>query len=198
VIAIVDYQAGNLVSVKKALDHLGAACRITSDPEAVRSASRIVLPGVGHFATTETLTDSGLREAISQAIAQGVPFLGICVGLQWLFEGSEESPLTKGLGIFPGQCTRFDAQMKVPHVGWNQIEHRAESKLLRGIASGAFAYYTHSYRAPVIDGTVATSDYGSAFAAMVERDRIFGVQFHPEKSAATGLRLLKNFCELPC
>ena len=197
-IAIVDYQAGNLASVKKAFDHLGAASQITSDPDFIRSASQIVLPGVGHFAATETLNRGGLREAITSAIEQGVPFLGICVGMQWLFEGSEESPPTKGLGFFAGKCTRFDSQMKVPHVGWNQIDTRAESKLLRGIASGEFVYYTHSYRAPVIDGAVATSHYGGPFAAIVERDHLFGVQFHPEKSAAFGLRLLKNFCELPC
>jgi glutamine amidotransferase len=198
VIAIVDYQAGNLASVKKAFDHLGAASRITSDPDFIRSAAKIVLPGVGHFAATETLNRGGLCEAIAGAIEEGVPFLGICVGMQWLFDGSEESLPTKGLGLFAGKCTRFDSQMKVPHVGWNQIEHRAESKLLRGIASGAFAYYTHSYRAPVIDGAVATSQYGGAFAAIVESENVFGVQFHPEKSAAFGLLLLKNFCELPC
>jgi glutamine amidotransferase len=153
---------------------------------------------VGNFAATETLVGTGLRDAIATAIDQGVPFLGICVGMQWLFAGSEEAPRTTGLDFFPGRCARFDSGLKVPHVGWNRIERLGNSRLLQGIENGAFAYYTHSYRAPVGDNTVATSNYGGAFSAVVERDNVFGVQFHPEKSSTTGLRLLRNFNHLPC
>jgi len=197
-IAIVDYKAGNLASVKKAFDYLGAKSQITSDPAIVDLAKKIVLPGVGHFAATESLGRSGLRDAIARAIKSGVPFLGICVGMQWLFARSEEAPGTNGLGIFGEVCARFDSAVKVPHVGWNRVEKRGESRLLRGICSGEFAYFAHSYRAPGNDATVGITDYSGAFAAVVERENVFGVQFHPEKSSATGLRLLRNFCDLAC
>jgi glutamine amidotransferase len=193
VIAIVDYQAGNLASVKKALDFCGAQSRITADPDVVAAAERIVLPGVGHFASTATLTSSGLRDAIAASIARGVPFLGICVGMQWMFEGSTEAPNVPGLGLFPGQCERFNCGLKVPHVGWNRLDIGGESRLLRDVAESPFVYFTHSYRATA-DGAVATADYGGNFAAVIERDNIFGVQFHPEKSSAAGLQILKNFC----
>jgi glutamine amidotransferase len=196
VIAIVDYQAGNLASVKKALDHVGATSQITADAALVARASKIILPGVGHFAATEALERSGLREAIDGAIARGVPFLGICVGMQWMFAGSEEAPQARGLALFPGSCARFPAGAKVPHVGWNRLDTRAPSRLLRGIEPGAFVYFTHSYRAPVGEGTVASTDYGEPFAAVIERGNLFGVQFHPEKSADAGLRMLRNFCEV--
>ena len=197
-IAIVDYKAGNLASVAKALDHLGFPCQVTSDPGALARAAKIVLPGVGHFAATAELGRSGLGDAIAQAIARGVPFLGICVGMQWMFAGSEEAPDVPGLGLFPGRCARFAAGVKVPHVGWNRIRRTGSSRLLEGIAPDAFVYYTHSYRAPVAGGAVAVTDYGDEFAAVVERDSVFGVQFHPEKSADAGLRLLRNFCEIAC
>jgi len=198
VIAIVDYKAGNLASVKKAFDHLGAKSQITSDPAIVDLAEKIVLPGVGHFASTESLGQSGLRDTIIAAIQRGTAFLGICVGMQWLFAGSEEAPATRGLGIFAGQCASFDSQLKVPHVGWNDISRDKDSRLFREIPPNEFVYFTHSYRAPASDGTIATCDYGGVFSAAVERDNIFGVQFHPEKSGAIGLQLLRNFCELPC
>lgn len=195
-IAIVDYRAGNLASVKKALDHLGFASVITSDPQAVVRADKIVLPGVGHFAATETLSAEGLRQAIAEAIQRGTPFLGICVGMQWLFESSEEAPGVPGLGVLAGRCARFPAEVKSPHVGWNQLQVRNGSQLLRGIPSGSHVYFTHSYRAPLVGETVAQCQYGGAFSAAVERENLFGVQFHPEKSGGHGLQMLRNFCAL--
>jgi glutamine amidotransferase len=194
-IAIVDYGAGNISSVKKALEHLGAEAQVTSDPRVIAAAEKIVVPGVGHFSRCESLNQD-LRPAVLQAIAAGKPFLGICVGMQWLFEGSTEAPNTPGAAIFAGECSRFSAEVKSPHVGWNQIQVRNGSRLLRGVHDGAFVYYTHSFRAPVVEQTVACTQYGGAFSAAVERDNVFGVQFHPEKSSATGLRILENLCAL--
>jgi imidazole glycerol-phosphate synthase subunit HisH len=196
VIAIVDYRAGNLVSVNKAVDHLGFRSTITSDPRAVERAEKVIVPGVGHFAATTTLADSGLRAAIAGAIERQTPFFGICVGMQWMFDSSEEAPGVSGLGTFPGCCTHFPPQVKAPHVGWNQLEVEPGSCLLRGVASGAFVYFTHSYRAPLVAGTVARCDYGGPFSAAVERGHLFGVQFHPEKSGDVGLTILENFCRL--
>ena len=195
-IAIVDYGAGNLVSVKKALDWLGQDSAITSDPADVCRARKIVLPGVGHFASTASLAKSGLQAAISEAITRKVPFLGICVGMQWMFSGSEESPETRGLDLFPGTCTRFAQNVKSPHVGWNQLEIASTSRLFRGLPSSPFVYFTHSYHAPLNGTTVASCEYGGKFSAAIERDLLFGVQFHPEKSGETGLRLLANFCAI--
>ena len=195
-IAIVDYGAGNLVSVKKALDWLGQECTITADPAVVRQSSKIVLPGVGNFASTTALASSGLQHAITESIARRIPFLGICVGMQWMFAGSTESPATPGLSLFPGQCVRFPASVKSPHVGWNQIEISSTSRLFRGLPTAPFVYFTHSYHAPVNDSTVACCEYGGKFSAGIERDLLFGVQFHPEKSGETGLRLLANFCAI--
>ncbi len=195
-IAIVDYGAGNLVSVKKALDYLGQECAITSDPGLVRNAKKIVLPGVGHFASTSALEGSGLKNAIVDGIKDGVPFLGICVGMQWMFERSQESPETVGLGVLEGECERFPASVKSPHVGWNQIEVAPSSRLFRGVVSSSFVYFTHSFRAPLTEFTVACCEYGGSFSAAVEREHLFGVQFHPEKSGETGLKILSNFCAL--
>ena len=196
-IAIVDYGAGNLVSVKKAFDWLGQECAITSDPKHVAKATKVVLPGVGHFASTASLGRLGLQAAIADAIGRAVPFLGICVGMQWMFERSQESPETQGLGVLNGECERFPASVKSPHVGWNSLESvRKDSKLLRGVADGGFVYYTHSWRAPVVDATVAVTEYGGGFTGVVERENVMGVQFHPEKSSAVGLQVLKNFVEL--
>jgi imidazole glycerol-phosphate synthase subunit HisH len=195
-IAIIDYGAGNLVSVKKALDWLGQDCAITSDPAEVRRARKIILPGVGHFASTAALARSGLQDAITEAIKKKAPFLGICVGMQWMFSGSEESPETRGLGLFPGTCARFPQTVKSPHVGWNQLETSSTSRLLRGLPPSPFVYFTHSYHAPVNGTTVACCEYGGKFSAAIERDLLFGVQFHPEKSGETGLRLLANFCAI--
>jgi glutamine amidotransferase len=195
-IAIVDYGAGNLVSVKKALDWLGAESAITSDPGLVAKASKIVLPGVGHFASTVALGRLGLQDAIATGIGRGIPFLGICVGMQWMFKRSQESPTTLGLGVLEGECERFPDSVKSPHVGWNQLEVASSSRLLRGVPSSAFVYFTHSYRAPVSDTTTACCEYGGRFSAAVERNHLFGVQFHPEKSGEIGLKLLGNFCAL--
>lgn len=196
-IAIVDYQAGNLTSVKKALDHLGAKTVATSDPAQVRKAEKILLPGVGHFAATKALDDSGLREVILEKIERQVPFLGICVGMQWMLASSQEAPDLQGLALWPGECSRFPAGVKSPHVGWNslQIRNRA-SRLLRGVAPESYVYFTHSYRIPLLAATAAECEYGGGFSAAVEQDNLFGVQFHPEKSGAVGLTILQNFCHL--
>jgi glutamine amidotransferase len=202
VIQVIDYKAGNLTSVVKALNYLGAQTNITQSPDDVRKADKIVLPGVGHFRATQLLHDLQLTEATREAIARGVPFLGICVGLQWLYQGSTEAESTDGLCAFGGKCERFPAtfngaELKSPHVGWNSLEDiRPDSKLLRGITNGEFVYYTHSWRAPVSRDTAASTSYGGPFTAAVERDNAMGVQFHPEKSSNTGLKLLRNFVEL--
>ena len=195
-IAIVDYGAGNLSSVKKAFDWLEQENVITANPEQVAMAAKIVLPGVGHFASTANLDQKGLRQAIGNAIARGVPFLGICVGMQWMLQGSAESPGTEGLGILKGNCERFPNDVKSPHVGWNSLQIDSGSRLFRGIQASSFVYFTHSFRVPLSDATVACCEYGGEFSAAVERDNGFGVQFHPEKSGETGLKLLSNFCSL--
>ncbi|HET8891177.1 MAG TPA: imidazole glycerol phosphate synthase subunit HisH [Candidatus Angelobacter sp.] len=194
-IAIVDYGAGNISSVKKALEHLGTDAQVTSDASVIAAAQKLIVPGVGHFTRCQTLNQS-MRAPILEAIKSGKPFLGICVGMQWLFAGSTEAPETPGAALFAGECSRFPASVKSPHVGWNQIEVGSNSRLLKGVSNGAFVYYTHSYRAPVVAETVACTNYGGAFSAAVEHDNVFGVQFHPEKSAETGLKILENFCAL--
>lgn len=196
-IAIIDYKAGNLTSVKKAFDHLGAETIVTEDPHQVSEADKIVLPGVGHFAATRALDDSGLREAIVRSIERGVPFLGICVGMQWMLASSEEAPDVHGLAIWPGECSRFPSGVKSPHVGWNSLRIRKNgSRLLRGVAPESYVYFTHSYRVPLLNATAAECEYGGGFSAAVEQENLFGVQFHPEKSGAAGLTILENFCHL--
>ncbi len=198
--AVIDYKAGNLTSVAKALRYLGADdILVTQEPSDVERANRIVLPGVGHFRSTELLHQLGLTQAVRSAVSRGTPFLGICVGLQWLYEGSTEAPGTAGLGYFAGQCEHFPAahngaELKSPHVGWNSLEGmRPDSRLLAGVEPGAFVYYTHSWRAPVSADTAAATLYGGAFTGAVERGNVMGVQFHPEKSGDAGLRVLRNF-----
>lgn len=202
-IAVIDYKAGNLTSVVKALRHLGAEdILVTQERSDVLRAKNIVLPGVGHFRSTQLLHELGLTEATREAVQNGTPFLGICVGLQWLYEGSTEAPETAGFGQFAGECEHFPAEfkgteLKSPHVGWNSLEQvRPDSRLLADVAPGSFVYYTHSWRAPVSEDTAATTLYGGAFTAAVERGNVMGVQFHPEKSAETGLRVLSNFLRL--
>jgi glutamine amidotransferase len=197
---VIDYKAGNLTSVLKALRHLGAEIAVTDgDLSRVESAERLVLPGVGHFGATKRLDDAGLTTAIRTAVARGVPFLGICVGMQWLYTGSTEAPDQAGLACFAEQCTRFaEGNGKVPHVGWNSLDVRPGSRLLADVEPGEFVYFTHSYRAPVTADTAATAHYIEPFAAAVERGNVMGVQFHPEKSGATGLKILRNFLESSC
>lgn len=196
-IAVIDYKAGNLASVMKALTALGATAQITEDPAVVRAAERVVLPGVGHFAATARLRETGIEAAVRDVIARSVPFLGICVGLQWLFEGSTEASAVAGLGLMRGCCTRFPETHKVPHVGWNTIEPAPQSRLLAGLPAQAFVYYTHSYRAPLVDETVGVTEYAGPFSGAVERGNLFGVQFHPEKSGDAGLQVLRNFLAVP-
>ncbi|HUN85300.1 MAG TPA: imidazole glycerol phosphate synthase subunit HisH [Terracidiphilus sp.] len=199
-VTVIDYKAGNLTSVLKALHHLGAEAQVSDgDVSLVESADRIVLPGVGNFAATTRLDATGLTPAIRAAIARGIPFLGICVGMQWLYAGSSEAAAQKGLGHFRESCTRFpDGAEKVPHVGWNSLEVRNGSRLLAGVEPGEHVYFTHSYKAPVTADTKAMAQYIEPFAAAVERANVMGVQFHPEKSSATGLRILRNFLEWKC
>jgi glutamine amidotransferase len=194
-VTVIDYKAGNLTSVLKALRHLGAEPEVTDrDAAAVKNADRIILPGVGHFQATERLDSTGLTEAIRDAIGRGIPFLGICVGMQWLYAGSSEAAQQPGLGHFNEACTRFpQSSEKVPHVGWNSLEARANSRLLAGVQAGEFVYFTHSYKAPVTADTAAIAEYIEPFAAAVERENVMGVQFHPEKSGVTGLKILSNF-----
>jgi glutamine amidotransferase len=194
-VTVIDYKAGNLTSVLKALHHLGAETVVTDgDLTLVETAERLVLPGVGHFAATERLDTTGLTPAIRAAIAHGIPFLGICVGMQWLFAGSSEAPRQPGLAHFAESCTHFaENKEKVPHVGWNSLDVRYGSRLLAGIEPGEYVYFTHSYKAPVTADTVAVTRYIEPFASAVERGNVMGVQFHPEKSGATGLKILSNF-----
>lgn len=196
-IAIIDYKAGNLTSVQKAFDHLGAETVVTADAAQVANADKIVLPGVGHFQATTTLDDAGLRDAVLSGIERGVPFLGICVGMQWMLASSEEAPDVHGLGLWPGECSRFPSGVKSPHVGWNSLGIRkTSSRLLYGVANGSYVYFTHSYRVPLLASTAAECEYGGGFSAAVEQDNLFGVQFHPEKSGAVGLKILENFVRL--
>jgi len=199
-VTVVDYKAGNLASVLKALRHLGAEVIVTDgDISLVESAERLVLPGVGHFAATKRLEDAGLSAAIRAVVARGIPFLGICVGMQWLYCGSTEAPNQPGLAHFADGCSRFpECEQKVPHVGWNSLDVRNGSRLLAGVEPGEYVYFTHSYRAPVTEDTAAVANYIELFAAAVERGNVMGVQFHPEKSGPTGLKILRNFLEWKC
>ena len=195
-IAVLDYDAGNLTSVKKAVDYLGYPCAVTSDPREVEGADKILLPGVGHFSATSNLQARGLSTVVRDAISRKIPLLGICLGMQWMFESSEEAPGVAGLAVLRGYCQRFTDQVKVPHVGWNHLQVRASGRLFEGIPSGTFMYFTHSYWAPVVECTTAECEYGSTFSAAIECGNVFGVQFHPEKSGDPGLEVLRNFCEL--
>ena len=204
-IALIDYGAGNLTSVRKALTHLGARFVTPAGPADLAAADAVIVPGVGHFEATAAL-DGGWRAAIRDAVDRGRPLLGICLGLQWLFEGSDEAPDLPGLGVMPGRCsliendaasetTRYRGGIfKVPHVGWNGIERRrAASWALDGVPDGAQVYFTHSYAAPVTADCAGATTYGVSFASVVERGLVVGAQFHPEKSGDVGLRVLSNF-----
>lgn len=201
-IALIDYRAGNLTSVRKALAAVGADVFTPEAPSDLDRARAIIVPGVGHFGSTRVL-DASWRGAIVACAGRGRPLLGICLGLQWLFEGSAEAPELPGLGLLPGRCFLLaggagpDApRVKVPHVGWNALAKRGPSRLLAGIPDLAQAYFTHSYAAPVTAECVATTDHGAPFASVVERGVVFGAQCHPEKSGEVGLALLRNFTAL--
>ena len=198
-IALIDYRAGNLTSVKNALATLGAAFIVPRAPEDLADAAGIIVPGVGHFGATRVL-DAPWTEAILARVGEGRPLLGICLGMQWLFEGSDEAPDLPGLGLLSGRCYRLGANgggVKVPHVGWNSLAiERGEATILEGVAPGAQVYFTHSYAAPRTGDSAAVTEHGEAFASVVQRGHVAGVQFHPEKSGDVGLHVLRNFLEL--
>ena len=199
-IALIDYGAGNLTSVKKALAAVGADFFVPDEPGALIGARGIVVPGVGHFGATRAL-DRAWVDAILDLVGDGKPLLGICLGMQWLFEGSEEAPDCPGLGVLGGRCRRLrvppgERRLKIPHVGWNLLEPRLDAGIIDGVPAGAQVYFTHSYVAPVTGDTVAATEHGERFASVVQRGQIAGVQFHPEKSGEVGLRILQNWLAL--
>ncbi len=206
-IALIDYKAGNLTSVKKALATLGADVIVPATAAELSNVQGIIVPGVGHFGATRALDQSWI-DAILERIGEGRPLFGICLGMQWLFEGSDEAPDSPGLGLLAGRCYRLGAgrsnevrlqpdQIKVPHVGWNSIQiQRDNASIVNGVANASQVYFTHSYVAPVTDDAVAVAEHGEPFAAVVQHGQISGVQFHPEKSGDVGLRILRNFLEL--
>jgi glutamine amidotransferase len=198
VIALIDYGAGNLTSVRKALAALDAEVFVPATPAELKTAGGVIVPGVGHFGATRAL-DSSWTDEILALVGAGRPLLGICLGMQWLFEGSEEAPECPGLGVLSGRCRRLageQAGLKVPHVGWNALERRADAPILERVPAGAQVYFTHSYAAPVTAVTVAATEHGETFASVVERGQIAGVQFHPEKSGEVGLQILRNWLRL--
>jgi imidazole glycerol-phosphate synthase subunit HisH len=196
-ITILDYGAGNLRSVQNTLAEIGATYELVSDAPGLSGATKIILPGVGHFGQMmRALDQMQVRDALVERIRAGVPFLGICLGLQALFESSEEAPEQRGLGLFPGEIRRFPATARVPHMGWNAIEPRNGGKLLSNLAPHAYLYFAHSYYAPLNDATAATCRYNVSYTAALETKNIFGVQFHPEKSGPLGLQIVRNFVEL--
>jgi imidazole glycerol phosphate synthase glutamine amidotransferase subunit len=197
VITILDYGAGNLRSVQNTLSEIGADYELVRDSAGLSAAHKIILPGVGHFGQIMRALDRmQVRETLLERIRAGVPFLGICLGLQALFESSEEAPQERGLGLFEGEIRRFPATSRVPHMGWNEIEPRQGAKLLKNLAPHPFLYFAHSYYAPLNDATAATCQYDVPYTAVLETKNIFGVQFHPEKSGPLGLKIVGNFVEL--
>jgi len=199
VIAVLDYGAGNLRSVANALNALEVPHEVVQDAPALRAAGKIILPGVGHFGQMIRALDAlQVREALLDRIRAGVPFLGVCLGLQALFERSAEAPEAAGLGVFPGGVRRFQGPERVPHMGWNEITLQtgaSPARLLQGLGPHPFVYFAHSYYAPVTDSACATCQYGVPFTAALERGNVFAVQFHPEKSGSIGQRVLRNFVE---
>jgi imidazole glycerol phosphate synthase glutamine amidotransferase subunit len=197
VITIFDYGAGNLRSVENTLAELGCPYELVRDAAGLDRARKIVLPGVGHFGQMmRALDELGVRRTLVARIAAGVPFLGICLGLQALFERSEEAPEARGLGVFPGGVRRFPLDARVPHMGWNQLEPRRPSKLLAGLAARPYVYFAHSYYVPDSALAAAVCTYELPYTALLESGNVFGVQFHPEKSGAVGLRIVKNYVEM--
>jgi imidazole glycerol phosphate synthase glutamine amidotransferase subunit len=200
-ISLIEYDAGNLPSVERALARQGVACERAATPEAVRGAEALILPGVGHFGQLmRTLAARGLIAPLAEAISRGTPLLGICLGLQALFAGSEEAPGDVGLGLYAGEVAALPATAKLPHMGWNQLQRKHQSVLLEGVPASAYFYFAHSYAAlhhgagsAAGNSAVATCDHGAEFVAVLERGNVFAVQFHPEKSAEAGARVLGNF-----
>jgi imidazole glycerol phosphate synthase glutamine amidotransferase subunit len=198
-ITIFDYGAGNLRSVQNTLGELGWEYELVRDSEGLRRAPKIILPGVGHFGQMMRALDAlQVRDALLERIRAGVPFLGICLGLQALFETSEEAPEERGLGLYPGTVRRFPADARVPHMGWNELTARPDSKLVRNLDARPYVYFAHSYYVPENERASATCTYAVPYTAVLECGNVFGVQFHPEKSGPVGLRIVRNFLELPC
>lgn len=210
-ITMIDYGASNIRSAQKAFEYIGAEVQLTEDPEVVRKATKLVLPGVGAFGSgMDGLRQRNLPEAIQETVAAGVPFLGICVGMQLMFDESNEMGIHQGLGLMAGKVKRFPENftihnsqstihnLKIPHMGWNQLEPAWESPLLAGVDTGDYTYFVHSYYCDPADATavLAWTDYGFPFASVVQKDNVYGLQFHPEKSQSVGLKILKNFIEM--
>jgi len=196
-ITILDYGAGNVPSVERALQRLGAESQRTASAECISKAEALLLPGVGHYAAlVRALDEKKLRVPLVDAIRRGVPFLGICLGLQVLFKSSEEASQLQGLNLLPGIVSALPPNVKLPHMGWNQIEKKHESSLLSGIDAGAYYYFAHSYAALDSNDAAATCSHGADFAAVIEQQNVFAVQFHPEKSGDSGARVLQNFLRL--
>ena len=193
-IGVIDYGAGNVGSVLRAIEYLGYPARAVQDSEGLPEASKIVLPGQGHFgAMMASLQEKKMIEALRSQIDAGKPFLGICLGLQALYEASDEAPNVAGFRLLPGHVKRFEGVFKIPHLGWNQLEIRRPEGLFRGVPNGSFAYFCHSYYGPVVPEAAAVTEYGQSFAAAVEMGSVAAVQFHPEKSGDVGLKVLENF-----
>jgi imidazole glycerol phosphate synthase glutamine amidotransferase subunit len=196
VISVFDYGAGNLRSVENTLGAIGAEYKLVRDSDGLRAAEKIILPGVGHFGQlTRALDAMCVRDTLMERLRAGVPFLGICLGLQALFASSEEAPEERGLGVFPGEVRRFQGEARIPHMGWDQIERVKETALLRDAGEKPYLYFAHSYYCPVVAETAAVCDYIVPYTAVLQSANISGVQFHPEKSGAMGLRIVRNFVE---
>ena len=199
-VTLVDYGAGNVASVERALQRLGVESLRAGTPDCIEKAEAVLLPGVGHFAALiRALEERSLRAALLEVLRRGLPFLGVCLGLQALYDSSEEAPELRGLQVLPGQVRALPTRVKLPHMGWNQVRPRRRSRLLEGIAPDAYFYFAHSYAAIAAEedaDIVATCTHGTAFTAVLERQNIYAVQFHPEKSGAAGACLLQNFLRL--
>jgi imidazole glycerol-phosphate synthase subunit HisH len=196
VISVFDYGAGNLRSVQNTLGAIGAEYELIRDASGIRRATKLILPGVGHFGQMmRALDDLQVRDALVERIRGGIPFLGICLGLQALFESSEEAPAERGLGIYEGRVRRFQGDVRIPHMGWNQLDPLRSTRLLEKAGEKPFVYFAHSYYCPVTPETAATCEYTVPYTAVLENRNVYGVQFHPEKSGAIGLQIVRNFVE---
>jgi imidazole glycerol phosphate synthase glutamine amidotransferase subunit len=194
VISILDYGAGNLRSVENTLGAIGVEYELVRDADGLRRADKIILPGVGHFGQMmRALDEMRVRDTLVERIAAGVPFFGICLGLQALFEASEEAPEARGLALFPGRIEKFRGEARVPHMGWNSLDRTRESRLLAGTGEAPYVYFANSFYAPAVSDSSAVCNYGVKFSAVIERANIHAVQFHPEKSGAVGLQIVRNF-----